>query len=1544
MIKLLHITGPQGPANLTALSTKARRLAEQVDTVNHEAVDALLWQHMPIVNIVSVPMPSEHEDAPTPDSQEKGEKSAHDSDARVKSLAYFLGKNSGTIQQPVELALFTGATHLELAQCREETPEMKTLSDDIGDYIPDDADSYFINYKTANMFTWRYWLSECPPVRTPLAQNITEELSDDPFWCWFKEQEEYQFWYKQEDVETRILLVHGSSLVDIWSDKIHHGVNASESEWSSTIHFKFERNDARFNNVHGMMSYLVTQLSRQLSFMSQAYVVEDMESFLGNARACSTADLFQWFIVLRQHTSAESVRFIVSRIDHCQDDVIEYLHRIQDMSKHTELRFRLLLTYDANSERMRRLEGHPSIDLDLFTVHETYSPDGLRGRNRRLFEELPILDNETKALVDQTVASCGSDFQLSGMVLAWLTSVQKQHCPGLEAIETLRNFAKPLSPVSACAAIRASLTGSLQVIEKEVFIIVKTALHPLSIDQIAWVLISSDTGDHLGDPRKRQWDATVKIRQLLPGLYELKHGEVHLCHDYWKSEKSHSIPDETSRHAMMASCCLGYLSLPQVQEGINDLADFADEEWVYPAYFGNNLTAYSVKFLSHHCRVAGDKEPKQALFDFFKNENTRMSWYNVHTLLTSYLLRSGTYSEPLRALPVVAQTGLADLTAMVLESERRETTFKTDIHLALVEAARYGQKDVINLLLKEADAKDGALPVAISSAARYGSAEPLYALISRCAKIKDFEWPEDILHRVSWLGLTTMAEVLLKAGVVADPVKEPESYPGQTPLTLCMTGRHQQTAKLLIQEGKADVNLKSSSGRFPLIQAARYCNLDVVTLQLQRNAGDNKAVLHDALANACFSGAFTSVQELLTKLSAEDWESRPEQSMEPLTTAILGGYVKCVKALTTHGINTNQPSGEMVPLLTAVMNKRLEIARLLLSHGADPNFATERFRSPLLAAASNENIPMVKLLVEKGADLELEDQTGAELKTVLCSAAAGNNKDLLDVLLDMGADVNHVAAGSSSPLVNAAWNSEVDNVRTLLKHGANVNTAVPNPPDWAPINGAYDSVPTLKALIEAGADINHNSSDGTVLYLASRWGFEATVEALLEYRRDLDLDKAINDEILEEDDGMSPLCVACKYNRVGIVRLLLEAGANAQQESPHGNFPLALCVQHPPQELPEQTLRALLEYPSRVDLKQQDNAGDTALHKIRRGTPLAVVKLLVNAGAELDMTNHEGYTPLAVAIDAGNVEVSRYLLSKIDSPGSGLLHRAIFGGNQALIQMMVEGGADVNEVDPRTGETPLYAYLTGSNPSLSIVRYLVDVAKTDVNLASTNLRYPIMQACKFFNREIVHFLVEAGADVNVKDASGRSPIHVLYYSQHHDYDDIDFLVEHGADLRARDKLGRTAVHYAAALADEDDIETLLDLSGIDINQADDDGWTPLLWACQQRKTFNFDYVAEILINRGADIWVQGKVEDEQWSPLKLARFQGGYGDWVLERLEPQDKSKPRNSQSEDDQEYWNDEVHKSRQGTAWEGWTCDGCFCVSLFVLCCTIRSASIAS
>ncbi|KAJ2991183.1 hypothetical protein NUW58_g2611 [Xylaria curta] len=1415
MIKLLGITstpGIPGASSLTALSAEARKLAEQVYSTNHRAIDAMLWQHIPIVNIVSLPLPTERDDGA----------SAQRSDKRVISPAYCLEKNWATVGQPLECSIFTSLTHFELAQGKNDVSEMLSIRKNIRRCFPRGTEQYYSDDSKAGTPTWRYLLSECPPVSPPHAQNVDEELSDDIFWCWFSEQKEYQSWY-QGGVGTHVLHAYGSSSIDIWSDKIYNGVNMSTSWPGAVVHFKFDRDDVRFNNTHGMVSYLVAQLSRRLMFAEKTSVVDDFASSLGNFGTWSTINLIQWMLILRQHKNAENILYIVSCVDQCKDDIFEILNKIRDIGEHTELKFRMLVTSDPNNRESKgSLLGCLSINMDRFVAaHEKYSPTGVYRQNRRMLEELSVVDGETKVIVDRAIASCGSDFHASQMLLAWFTSVQTPHDLQPVAIEILRNFARPPSVASISAAIRNSLPESLRATEQKVSIIVATALHPLSIDQIAWALISDASRDCLEDPIQRQQDAAAKIQQLIPGLYELKCGGVRACHDNWKSKNPETNRGRALNHARMATFCLGYLSIHQIQEDIENFckADLDNEK--YPPYFGNNLTAYSVKFLSRHTLLAADKRLEQELFKFFENTKTRMAWYNAHFGLTRHIRRP-LYFQPVSALPVVAQTGLTGLTEMFIESEKGKETFVADLGIALIEAARYGRRKVVNRLLQEINIKAEALKDAVSYAASYGSAEPLHALVRRCATTEDFEWPEDILHRASWLGLTAVVRTLLEVGVTPNPAKEPQSFRGYSPLILCMVGRHRWVASLLIRCGAANVNAGSSmdSLALALARAARYANPDVVTLLLLHHAYSHHEI-HKALVHACYGAAFTAAQELLKEFSRRGLGPAYEQDMIPLATVAEKGYIQCAKALITHGVSTNVSGGQTLPLLSAVQSKRLELASFLLDHGADPNMTTEKFKLPLLAAVENEDIPMVELLVKNGAKIEMVNKTNTILKTALSCASAIPNQALLTRLLRMRADVNHIPVGSPSPLFAAVRKKQVKNVMILLERGADVNAVVPEPFDSAPVNAAYDDPALLGILIENGADINHLSVNGTVLFQASRFGHEATVEFLLEYGKNLQLNKEFIDKERGVNNGMSPLCIACKNNHAGIIHLLLEAGANIQHSTSRGAFPLGICAQFAPRELPDRALRALLEYRTSLDLNQQDLDGNTALHQINSSTPLVVVELLVNAGASLNVANRKGDTPLMVAIEAGNIQACQYLFSKnaslagVSYASSGLVYRAALSGVPDVIQMVVDAGADVDEIDPLTGQTPLYTLLATGNPSMPALQWLVGKCKADVNLPGRSLEYPIIKACASCDWETVRFLVEAGADLNVKDHAGRSPVHVFYCNSH--YRDIDFLVDHGADLGARDKLGRTALHYAAAHAIEKDVDKLLDLSKINAN-------------------------------------------------------------------------------------------------------------------------------
>jgi hypothetical protein len=118
-----------------------------------------------------------------------------------------------------------------------------------------------------------------------------------------------------------------------------------------------------------------------------------------------------------------------------------------------------------------------------------------------------------------------------------------------------------------------------------------------------------------------------------------------------------------------------------------------------------------------------------------------------------------------------------------------------------------------------------------------------------------------------------------------------------------------------------------------------------------------------------------------------------------------------------------------------------------------------------------------------------------------------------------------------------------------------------------------------------------------------------------------------------------------------------------------------------------------------------------------------------------------------------------------------------------------------------------------------------------------------------------------------------------------------------------------------------------------INAPDNDGWTPLLWACRPCGRWGTPSTPEaavikLLITHGADLWARGQGYDQDWSPLKLARYHGA-STKVLRLLVPE-KQRRVNEKGEGD--IWDPEFHKSRRAQV-EDLFCAACFFVSILHL-----------
>ena len=197
-----------------------------------------------------------------------------------------------------------------------------------------------------------------------------------------------------------------------------------------------------------------------------------------------------------------------------------------------------------------------------------------------------------------------------------------------------------------------------------------------------------------------------------------------------------------------------------------------------------------------------------------------------------------------------------------------------------------------------------------------------------------------------------------------------------------------------------------------------------------------------------------------------------------------------------------------------------------------------------------------------------------------------------------------------------------------------------------------------------------------------------------------------------------------------------------------------------------------------ADPNMQDEDGITPLHHAASHENVAATKALITAGADLNAKDYMDNTPLHYAVYT-NVETCR-------------------AGNDAVIQTLIAADADLNAQEAY-GLTPLHGAALCHQPSLALA---LIAAGADSNAGDEEGATPLHHAAAYAEEgELIDVLIAAGADVNGRDSSGRTPLHCLAdgrYSAASDPPTAELLIAHGADVNAQDEDGNTALHLAAA--------------------------------------------------------------------------------------------------------------------------------------------------
>ncbi|CAB3222331.1 unnamed protein product [Arctia plantaginis] len=296
-----------------------------------------------------------------------------------------------------------------------------------------------------------------------------------------------------------------------------------------------------------------------------------------------------------------------------------------------------------------------------------------------------------------------------------------------------------------------------------------------------------------------------------------------------------------------------------------------------------------------------------------------------------------------------------------------------------------------------------------------------------------------------------------------------------TALTLACAGGHEDLVELLLLRG-ADIEHRDKKGFTPLILAATAGHEKIVEILLNHGAdieAQSERTKDTPLSLACSGGRYEVVELILSR--GANKEHRNVSDYTPLSLAASGGYVNIIRLLLTHQAEINSRTGSKLgisPLMLAAMNGHTAAVRLLLDCGSDINAQIETNRNTALTLACFQGRhEVVSLLLDRKANVEHRAKTGL---TPLMEAASGGYVEVGRVLLDKGADVNAPPVPSSrdTALTIAADKGHTKFVELLLQRRAavEVKNKKGNSPLWLAANGGHLAV--VEMLYAAGADID----------------------------------------------------------------------------------------------------------------------------------------------------------------------------------------------------------------------------------------------------------------------------------------------------------------------------------------------------------------------------------------------------------------------------------------------------------------------------------------